>query len=565
MLPFLTGSKAKREMQREFRGLNRRPGAAENEFAAMENMTGAGYPLLASRSPRGRVRKLTKINGMLGGAQLCFVDGTDFFYEGACYGQVTDGEKLLVRMGGKILIFPDKLAFDTETYSFSPLENHVALTGVTLAPTFSDGTALGSVTESGTQPTEPQDGMLWLDTRSHTLKQYSAAQEQWAEVTGTRVALRGTGIGAGFRAGDGVRVSGTGVEELEGILLLEEATENEVVVTGLMARGKVISGQVKLDRDVPDLVLATELNNRLWGVEEGSQELLACKLGDPTNWHVFAGVSTDSYAVNVGSDGPFTGMCSFLGYALFFKEGWIHKLYGTKPADFQLTATLARGVEQGAWRTLCQVDDTLYYKGVDGVYAYDGSLPVRVSWDWDEAARKGLSAAEDKGRYVICVQAAAGDCELLVYDPARGLWHREDGLQVRHMARADKETWMADRAEQVLWSRNGTLLTGHPGGMAMEGAVSWRAETADWNQKDAGKRTCTRLMIRAYLAEGSEMTAQLQYDSDKQWHTAARVTGTGKGTIEVPLFPRRCDHCRLALSGVGEAEIFSIARDYLPG
>ena len=87
MLPFLTGSKAKREMQREFRGLNRRPGAAENEFAAMENMTGAGYPLLASRSPRGRVRKLTKINGMLGGAQLCFVDGTDFFYEGACYGQ----------------------------------------------------------------------------------------------------------------------------------------------------------------------------------------------------------------------------------------------------------------------------------------------------------------------------------------------------------------------------------------------------------------------------------------------------------------------------------------------
>src|SRR5699024_8904402 len=126
-------------------------------------------------------------------------------------------------------------------------------------------------------------------------------------------------------------VSGTGGEELEGILLLEEATENEVVVTGLMARGKVISGQVKLDRDVPDLVLATELNNRLWGVEEGSQELLACKLGDPTNWHVFAGVSTDSYAVNVGSDGPFTGMCSFLGYALFFKEGWIHKLYGTKP------------------------------------------------------------------------------------------------------------------------------------------------------------------------------------------------------------------------------------------
>lgn len=101
-------------------------------------------------------------------------------------------------------------------------------------------------------------------------------------------------------------------------------------------------------------------------------------------------------------------------------------------------------------------------------------------------ARKGLSAAEDKGRYVICVQDAAGDCELLVYDPARGLWHREDGLQVRHMARADKETWMADSAEQVLWSRNGTLLMGHPGnGHGGRGELA--AETADWNQKDAGK------------------------------------------------------------------------------
>ncbi len=52
---------------------------------------------------------MTKLNGMLGGAALCLVDGTDFFYDGGVYGQVTDSEKLLVRMGGKILIFPDKL------------------------------------------------------------------------------------------------------------------------------------------------------------------------------------------------------------------------------------------------------------------------------------------------------------------------------------------------------------------------------------------------------------------------------------------------------------------------
>lgn len=562
MLPYISGSTMKREMQREFRGLNRRAGAAENEFTAMTNMTGSQYPLLAPREPRGRVRTLTKLNGMLGGAALCFVDGEDFYYDGACYGQVEDSEKVLVRMGTRILIFPDKLAFDTQSRSFTPLENRVTAADVTLIPCLADGSELGEVTESAAAPDSPTNAMLWLDTLSGTLKQYSAAQEQWVDVSGTLVCLRGTGIGKGFADGDGVRISGTGQEALTGTLLLTDVQDDQVTVTAFLSKGGKAAGAVTLAREVPDLVLAAELNNRIWGVEAGTQEIRACKLGDPTNWNVYEGVATDSYAVSVGSDGEFTGVCSFLGYALFFKEGWIHKLYGTKPADFQLTATLTRGVEQGAWRTLCPVGDTLYYKGIDGVYAYDGSLPVRVSWDWDEGKRKGLSAAEDRGRYVLGLQTPTGEGEVLVYDPARSLWHREDALIVTHMATACGDVWMGDTAAQVLWSRNGSLLAGQPGGMAMESAVSWRAETADWNQRSPDKQTCVRLLIRAYLEEGTELTAAMQYDSDGVWHNTAQVTGHGKGTIEIPLRPRRCDHLRLALSGVGGAVIYSIAREY---
>ena len=564
MLPYLAGSAAKREMQREFRGLNRRAGAAENEFAAMENMTGSQYPLLAPRDPRGKARGLKKLNGMLGGAALCLVDGTDFLYDGNVYGQVTDSEKLLVRMGAKILIFPDKQAFDTETRSFSALDNHVTVSGVKVVPLLADGTALGTVTEGDAPPTEAENGAFWLDTRDKQLKQYSTAQEQWAAVTGTKLALQAVGIGVGFRAGDGVRIRGTGLAELEDVCLLEKVADNEVQVTGLLSRERYIDEHVTLDRDVPDLVLAAELNNRVWGVEADSQEIRACKLGDPTNWNVYAGVATDSYAVSVGSDGVFTGICSFMGYVLFLKEGWLHKLYGTKPADFQLTATLARGVEAGAWRTLCPVGDTLYYKGTDGVYAYDGSLPVRVSWDWDELARKGLSAAEDRGRYVIGLKDATGAGEVLVYDPAHGMWHREDGICVPGMARAAGETWMADETHLVLWSRNGTLLAGLADSV-MEDAVRWRAETADWNQKRPDKVALVKLMLRAYLEEGTELTVEVQYDADKVWHRAAQVIGTGKGTMEIPVFPRRCDHFRLALSGVGGAVIYSIAREYLPG
>ena len=74
-----------------------------------------------------------------------------------------------------------------------------------------------------------------------------------------------------------------------------------------------------------------------------SRKIRAYKLGDPrTNWNVYAGVGADSYALSVESDRRvFTGIAGFMGYVLFLKEGWLHKLYGTKTGDFRLTAALA--------------------------------------------------------------------------------------------------------------------------------------------------------------------------------------------------------------------------------
>ena len=77
------------------------------------------------------------------------------------------------------------------------------------------------------------------------------------------------------------------------------------------------------------------------------------------------------------------------------------------------------------------------------------SLPVQVSWDWDELARKG-TAAEDRGRYVIRLKDATGAGEVLVSDPAHGMWHREDGICVPGMAHAAGKTWMADETHRCL-------------------------------------------------------------------------------------------------------------------
>ena len=134
MLPFLQAVKGSQTMQLSFRGLNLRDGAEESEFSQMTNMSADRAPMLSPRQPRSLLKAIVKPNGMLGGSVLCWVDSTDFYYDGFCYGQVADSRKQLVRMGAKILIFPDKLSFDTEYHTFASLENDVTVTQVTCAP-----------------------------------------------------------------------------------------------------------------------------------------------------------------------------------------------------------------------------------------------------------------------------------------------------------------------------------------------------------------------------------------------------------------------------------------------
>lgn len=114
-------------------------------------------------------------------------------------------------------------------------------------------------------------------------------------------------------------------------------------------------------RRVPRLEYVTENANRVWGCNSEENVIYSCKLGDPTNWYSYRGIASDSYAVNVGSDGPFTGAATCMGYVLFFKENCLHKLYGSRPADYQLVSVQCRGVAKQASKSMCVLAEVLYY------------------------------------------------------------------------------------------------------------------------------------------------------------------------------------------------------------
>lgn len=128
-LPRLSGREAVSDRLVSFQGINVLDTAPQGAFEDMENLSSDRFPYLSIRKPRGTVQKLTKANGLLVREKMFYVDGTEAFYDGQKVGDVTDSEKTLLSMGAYILIFPDKISYNTADGKWESMENSYTSTG----------------------------------------------------------------------------------------------------------------------------------------------------------------------------------------------------------------------------------------------------------------------------------------------------------------------------------------------------------------------------------------------------------------------------------------------------
>jgi len=286
--------------------------------------------------------------------------------------------------------------------------------------------------------------------------------------------------------------------------------------------------------------------------------IYACKLGDPTNWFSYRGIAADSYAVTVGSDGPFTGAATCMGYALFFKENTLHKLYGSKPSDFQLSSLRCRGVARNAARSLCVLNETLYYLSSDGVMAWDGSIPAKVSAALDAGrlanVKQAVGGALD-GRYYLHV-SRENEVRLLVYDTERGLWHEEDVCSFEMASTGGqlylwdgKAIWAADADREENWQQAGGI----------EDGVSFELVSGNIGLDSPEELYLSRLTLRLEAEVKSRIEVAVSYDSGA-WETLAQLTADGRRCFDVPFVPRRCGSLRFRLKGRGQLTLRSLTR-----
>ena len=584
--PKLRVIQSSRQMADNFAGYNHNLRIADGELYDMKNMTSDSAPVLSPRKSRGLYAKTNTPTGLICKDALCYTDGRDFVINHYHIDMgLSDEPKQLVSMGAYVIILPDKMWVNTANWDgsifkveggFGNIEAWVETEGtVTFTLCMIDGAdyhirfeATDSEPKAKTEenPDGAVNGDMYIDTSSkpHVLKQYSESAGMWVTVPTTYVKISYPGIGDHFERYDGINIEGladTEAASLEGTAVVWEKGEDYIVVVGILDEVLELDTTICFSRKMPAMDFVIESENRLWGCKYGSanngevvNEIYASKLGDFKNWNCFMGLSTDSYAASCGTDGQFTGAITHMGYPLFWKEGFLHKIYGNYPANFQIQTTASRGVQKGCDKSLAIVNETLFYKARSGIMAYDGSLPTEVSYALGDMAYGQAVGGAVGNKYYVSMQEAIGDIwDVFVYDMGKAMWHREDNFRADRFCACDGELYAIDHD-------TGNIITMHGTGAAYEGDVEWMVETGEIGISSPDMKYISRLTLRMSMDIGASLRMLVKYDFSDVWEQVCELTGTSLRSFSVPVRPKRCDHMKLRIEGMGMAKIYSITK-----
>lgn len=518
-LPELTSISTSKTNVGVFFGLNETEITKDSEFSKMKNITSDMFPGLTCRKARGLVLKtLSDPHGLYWKNGLLYVDGEDLFYKGEKVGTVAKSDKTMVGMGAYVCIWPDKVVYNTNDGTFKNIE------------------------------------ASWTQTAAATIAPVSEGS--------TYVKISSAGIGKNFGRYDAVNLSGFTQygDYLNVSKVIQEKEDDYIVVIATNGDGAALKGftqdtGIEVTRSCPDMDFICEFNNRLWGCSSKNHEIYASKLGDPLNWNSFEGISTDSYAVSIGSDGDFTGMTAHQGYVVAFKEDYIHTIYGTKPSNFTLDTIEARGPAKGCEKSLSHVDETVFYAARNSIVAYEGSTPESVS---DKLRIRYTEARGNQydSKYFVSLKDEKDMWHLYVYDMRKSsqqnaaLWYEEDDLELKFSCYAEGKLYLIDQ--------NGNLRTIY--GEEDEELIGWNIVSGYLEEGSMNKKKVHRMQLSLELVKDAEVELLVRYDNTPLWIRVASITADERRSYRIPVKLRRAERYQYMLRGKGKFKLYGLSR-----
>jgi len=600
-----------------FGGINYTDNPKDGELLDSRGLTSARYPVLSQRGGRAEDDTYTAPTAIFAWGKLCVVDGTDFYYDGVNIGPVLSGQKQFAVINTKFCFWPDKKYLDVSNPASPKLVNLDAqVQALANTAVFETNTVTLNANPS-TGETVTRTGRSWysneeaciLQTNGIVVKASAATVGMQVRVSynagyyipvvwcGTGGELpsasafdpaNANGIYSRIKAKSSWSDEGAEMEVTEVVYTLYDANQTNADLTASFAIGDMVTisgcssipannksaiirsvsayvltfdaatftagseaAAILIKRSVPDLEFICEWDNRLWGVQD--KTIYASALGDPRNFEVFENLSTDSYTVAVGTDGDFTGCVAYSDCVLFWKDNCLHKIVGTQPSDFYMYIYNITGLQAGSHKSLEIINEVLYYKGRNGIYAYTGGTPQLISEDFGTRRYTNANAGADGFQYLVSMMDDAGAWHMFSYDTQHRLWLHVDNTHALDFTCLDG----------VLHFIAGTKVYQAEQADSTE-IVQWLAEFAPIYETVHNKKQYLRLYLRLELSTGASVRAEVKAD-DGAWVEEWACTDATKRTEIIPLTMNRCDKLSIRLSGTGGCVIRSMVREYQVG
>ena len=658
------GDKFRREVRTEWGGINSNENAGGGELIEAMNMSSREYPLLATRrewylSPINSTQRPTITDSAaLGVSKRLFWVSKDsgvwkFFYDYAAKGTLSAltreaaAKIRFAQMQDKIYIFPDKKIYDETAGTFKSMEstfdsgastvvfkngtiggvpadgNTIYCSGVDWASYFSVGDAV-SISGSGVPENNKTAIIREIDGDELHFDEncFSDVDAYWHLYTYESMP---SGSSYYFYTSSSTWLGFTLVSTVPAGVMLELHGANlqylsppphpQVVLVATTYTGGTPSGteitmlppansdHVTIARTIPDMDFVCVNENRMWGCK--GDTIYCSKQGDPYNWNVFDGLSTDSWTAETGTPEEFTGCVSYQSYPVFFKANAVFRVMGDNPSQYSIRKMDIPGVSAGSDLSIAVVESTLYYLADKGVCAWNGSADptvISTALGIDRRWVSGRAGSDGKRYYLSAFEMTEKPPDFsgakwmyldkdLCYDTRFGTWHELRISVITGAFDSDRPVGYSRYARQVdkLYfldseSNNLLMLEGIPdassvGGYGTRwGAEPTYAESHDWRVTFAdstrayktaltgseSKKGVLRLLIRCKVSGigppnlPAFMKVWIAYDGG-EFEEAAEIEETAKTSKVVPLILRRCDFWQLRLTGTGDAVIYSIA------
>ena len=565
----------------------------EGCFTKMENLTADAYPLMSIREKRGIYKGETPLyfNGERVTTSVNTTMGILFCTEKSLYigGEKIEGVYLnrnvknrkAVLFGRNVFIVPDGIYVKNTDDGIKVIHvNRGLRSGFGQAFYSTDKGEQIEADYVGELPANPSAGTTAICSTSDSMYLYQYTGDKWQELYPVYICLAMPLFPEDMTKDTSFYIESKEKLFDDGYHTVIFSDEKSLVMTGRLYSQGEISG-VDITINLPVLDFAVEHNNRLWGCRYGEDangkfvnEIYASKLGSPEEWYSFQGISTDSYAVNLGCYGEFTGAATLGNEVLFFKENFIIRVLGSTPSEFSVYTVPARGVEKGHHSSVVNLEGRLFYKATDGIAVYDGTMPEIVS---EKSAFNGFSdsvACGIDGKYKIALTDTDGIRGIYVFDTRTGLWHREDdSFNTRFMFTRDSSafflgeneneltyTLYTDSIKKLKNENTEILLKGDtPYRVSAEDEVMWYCETGKIGDSVTSYNKRVRT-VRFYimLGEDSLVRASIKPDSRGEYEEIFCLDKKTEGicAATVPTVP--CKYFSFRLSGKGEFTLHSV-------